>query len=521
MLPSLVLVLLALAFVSYPDCVNAATSTNHTRPHAHHPAYPPHPTRSHHYPAPLTRFSFGSCNRQDKQQPLWQAMIDAHPQLFFFIGDTVYSDRHAPGLQFIRWAAEPADIAATFTQQKQSAEYRRLREEMGVLAVWDDHDYGENDGNVHTPHKDTTQQLFLDFLDETPTDVRRARRGLYTSYTFGPRGQRVKLILLDVRYWQSTTEDDMLGVEQWAWLAEELDYSYAASPAHSDKEGTMEWDENGKRIRPDLLVFASSIQFAASNRRLGEGWRNFPQSRYRLLSLIAESGLQSSVVFISGDVHYAEYFRTDICTNTSTSVTVHPVVDVTSSGLTHSTGRQLPLPFAITQPAMRWLFNKPNDRNRHTAASQGEDVLCTDLNYGLVHIDWQQRQLTIEIVGAANQRCMLVTHTFDSLAPHTYAASEVPFPAWPARASPHPLSTSSGELAAAIERCEYELMEREKVHAHVSGLKGLVPIAGGVILAALAVMYAVIRLAVGLILTVVGIVRRQLRVSSTGGKKTQ
>ena len=107
-------------------------------------------------------------------------MIDKHPQLFFFTGDTVYADHHAPGMQFVRWAAEPAAIATTFAQQKQRAEYVKLRDEVGVLAVWDDHDYGENDGNIHTPHKDAIQQLFLDFLDELPADVRRTRRGLYT-----------------------------------------------------------------------------------------------------------------------------------------------------------------------------------------------------------------------------------------------------------------------------------------------------------------------------------------------------
>ena len=170
---------------------------------------------------------------------------------------------------------------------------------------------------------------------------------------------------------------------------------------------------------------------------------------------------------------------------------------------------------------MRWLFNKPSDRGRHTAASQGEDVLCTDLNYGLVNIDWQQRRLTIEILGHANKRCMLVTHTFDSLAPHTYGVKEVPFPSWPARASPHPLSTSSSELAAAIERCEYELMERGQTHVHVSGLKGLVPIAGGLILAALAIMYGIIRVVVVAMLWLARLVTQQWRMASSGGKKTQ
>ena len=519
MLLRLVCTCLALSVLSHLATVDGVASAS--RPHSQHSAYSSHPTLSHHYPAPLTRFSFGSCNRQDKPQPLWSAMIAAQPQVFFFLGDTVYSDHHAPGMQFIRWAAEPQAIATTFAAQKRIPEYVRLRDAMPVLAMWDDHDYGENDGNIDTPGKDEVQQLFLDFLDEPPSDVRRTRRGIYTSYTFGPRGQRVKLLLLDLRYWQSTTSDDMLGAEQWAWLADELDYSYAAEPQHSEHEGTMEWDENGKRIRPNLLIIGSSIQFAAQNRMFGEGWRNFPRSRYRLLTMIAESGLPVPTLILSGDVHYGEYFRTDICTNTSTSVTVLPVVDVTSSGLTHSSGASLPLPFAVSQPAMRWLFRKPSDRDRHTAASQGEDVLCTDLNYGLVNIDWQRQQLTVEILGRNNTRCMLVTHSFDELRPHTYGVAELPVPSWPAPGAPHPLSTSSGELAAVMARCKLELIERDQTHAHVSGLKGLVPIAGGIILLLLTIAYAIVRVAVGLLLWVIGVVRRQMRAASQGGKKTQ
>ena len=35
-----------------------------------------------------------------------------------------------------------------------------------VIGVWDDHDYGKNDGGREFEAKDTIRELFLDFLEE-------------------------------------------------------------------------------------------------------------------------------------------------------------------------------------------------------------------------------------------------------------------------------------------------------------------------------------------------------------------
>ena len=43
-------------------------------------------------PAVLTRIGFGSCIRQNKPQPIWDAVIAARPQLFLLIGDNIYGD---------------------------------------------------------------------------------------------------------------------------------------------------------------------------------------------------------------------------------------------------------------------------------------------------------------------------------------------------------------------------------------------------------------------------------------------
>ena len=44
------------------------------------------------------------------------------------------------------------------------------------------------------------QNLFLDYIDEPKNSERYNREGLYISYVFGEGNKKIKIILLDVRY---------------------------------------------------------------------------------------------------------------------------------------------------------------------------------------------------------------------------------------------------------------------------------------------------------------------------------
>lgn len=68
-----------------------------------------------------------------------------------------------------------------------------------MLAIWDDHDYGQNDGNKHYPYREESQQIFLDFMDEPKYSTRRRQEGIYASYIVGADNRTVKFILLDNR----------------------------------------------------------------------------------------------------------------------------------------------------------------------------------------------------------------------------------------------------------------------------------------------------------------------------------
>ena len=82
-------------------------------------------------------------------------------------------------------------------------EYQNIKKNVPILAVWDDHDYGINDGSGNFTLKSSTQDLFLDFFDEPAGSLRRMTPGIYEVKTFGTEGKRVQIILLDTRYFRT------------------------------------------------------------------------------------------------------------------------------------------------------------------------------------------------------------------------------------------------------------------------------------------------------------------------------
>jgi alkaline phosphatase D len=258
--------------------------------------------------APTTelRIAFGSCNRHDLPQPLWDDIARDQPQVWIWLGDNIYGD-----------SDDPAVLRAKYEAQSAQPGYRQLQTQgTQVIGTWDDHDYGRNDGDRHYPFKAQNQQLALDFLGEPANTARRRQEGMYTSYEYPAGNKKVKVILLDDRYFQDPLfrdsalvyhpnfTGDVLGEAQWAWLRQQLTDSDA-----------------------DAHIIASGIQFLPYQHRF-EKWANFPQARQRLLTLLRETRPRG-VLLISGDRHIGEVSRVPV------PGLRRPVYEITSSGLTH------------------------------------------------------------------------------------------------------------------------------------------------------------------------------------------
>ncbi len=321
----------------------------------------------------LLRIGFGSCAEASRPQPVWDAINERRFDLFVFLGDNIYGDTR-----------DMAVLRAKYAELAAQPGFARLRAETPVLAVWDDHDFGEDDAGGDYPQKEESRRIFLDFWDVPAGSPRRQRDGVYGSYVFGPPGRRVQVLLPDLRYNRTALVPlDLGGADYEAWANQrlaaglEVPGPYARNPDHRATmlgERQWQWLERQLQVPAELRLVGSSVQVLADFTGW-ESWAVFARDRERLFDLIRRSNA-SGVVFLSGDVHYAELSKQDLNVP-------YTLWDLTSSGLTEE-----------------WKVPTPN-------ANRASEVV-TDANFGFIEIDWLERQtrLTLGIADSTGRTRM-------------------------------------------------------------------------------------------------------------------
>lgn len=284
--------------------------------------------------------AFGSCNKQNLEQPLWEDIANENPNLWIWLGDNIYGDTQ-----------NMQTLAARYREQKTHPAYAKFAQNVPVIGTWDDHDYGENDGDKTYPQKVASRDLALAFLGVPKSNPVWKRQGLYQSYVYRWDSITVRVLLLDTRYFKDPIEKtrrgyvadttaDLLGAAQWQWLEAEL----------AEEE--------------DLLIVANGTQVIPEDHPY-EKWANYPKSRARLLSLLEKDDTKR-IVLLSGDRHIGEISKLQLGNKT-----IH---EVTSSGMTHS-----------------W-ENVGEEKNRHRVGN-----IVSQKNYGL--LTWQDGELLLQIKG--------------------------------------------------------------------------------------------------------------------------
>ena len=294
----------------------------------------------------LTTIAFGSCNKHNLPQPIWEFVVQNQPDLWIWLGDNIYGD------------TENMDtLKKKYNAQKSNFEYQKLVKTCPVIGIWDDHDYGTNDGDKNYPKKVESKALMLDFLDVPKKAEVRKRKGAYQSYTFGKKKEKVKIILLDGRYFRDelTKDDskkkryipnetgDVLGETQWQWLSQELSDTSIA-----------------------LNIIGCGIQMIPKDHRF-EKWANFPKARKRLFNLL-EAKQPKGVVLLSGDRHIAEISKIKL------EGLPYDLYDITSSGLTSS-----------------W-----EDIGEEYNELRVDDKMTGQKNFGIIKIDWNAHAIESE-----------------------------------------------------------------------------------------------------------------------------
>ena len=306
----------------------------------------------------ISRIAFGSCAMQTKAQSIWSVIAEQKPDLFLFIGDAVYADYDGKKV----YTPTEATLKRDWGMLASEIHFRTFRQQVPIMATWDNHDYGKHDGGTEFELKDLTKQYFLDFFGEPEDSRRRKTPGIYDAKILGPQGKRAQIILLDTRYFKGPHIKDKRSKEEKQKAG--LSGSMGKYLPNTDPEITLlgetqwHWLEQQLKQPAEIRLIVSSTQVIPDQKAMDE-WGNYPLERKRLFDLIRKTKA-NGVIVLSGNVHFTEI---------SQLKSFHyPLLDFTSSGLTHANKA----------------YAKAENRYRIAGPYDG-------LNFGLVNIEWKAR----------------------------------------------------------------------------------------------------------------------------------
>ena len=229
-----------------------------------------------------------------EHERVWHTIKSRNPIALLMLGDNVYIDdpEHELTQKFC------------YYRRYSRPEWRDLVSGRGVYAIWDDHDFGEDDsfGGPEIDEPAWKREVFNVFRqnwnnpaygggDEQP--------GVWFDFHIGD----VHFIMLDGRYYREANgrfpnnhppqseNPSMLGPVQLAWLKETLAKSEAT-----------------------FKVIASPVPWADGTSPRGnqkfDKWEGFPAERQAIFDHLAENEI-NGVVLLSGDRHRADARRID------------------------------------------------------------------------------------------------------------------------------------------------------------------------------------------------------------------
>lgn len=323
----------------------------------------PMPSKAFDLSKPLSRIVFGSCVEENGDQAIWDRLTAEKPDLALLIGDNVYGDVRSndPSLP---------ELKAAYMRLSMSAPFARLRAAAPVLTTWDDHDYGLNDAGADFAFRSESEALFDYVWAVGADDQRKEHAGVYGAWIAGPEGRRVQVILLDGRYHRSPLKPTdefgakgkerylpdsdpaktLLGADQWAWLAEQLE-----KPA-------------------DVRLLVSSIQVFADGHGF-EAWATLPAEQQKLYATLNAAKVDNLII-LSGDRHLGGLYKRP-------GLIPAPALEATASSL--------------NLPSSRWRAQSGDTYVEPDSNRVGDPVF--EVNYGLIEIDWAKRTVDVSIRG--------------------------------------------------------------------------------------------------------------------------
>jgi alkaline phosphatase D len=295
---------------------------------------------------PEFTIAIGSCNYVNEKKydrpgrsygdgfEIFEAIEKDQPDMMLWLGDNTY-------LRESDWFTNTG-INARYTHTRSVPELQGLLSTGQHYAIWDDHDYGPNDGNRTFPHKDLTLAAFQNFWANNGYGKSNTG-GITSAFQFND----MHFYLLDNRwnrtdYGFKTQEEQILGKEQIDWLIESLKYSRAP------------------------FKFVAIGGQVLNSEKVYENYANYEAERAYLLNRIADEGI-TGVFFLTGDRHHSELNRMEL-----NGIVMY---DLTTSPLTAGT-------------------HKPKDERSENLV---EGTLVYEHNYSLIKVSGPRKNRVLEI----------------------------------------------------------------------------------------------------------------------------
>lgn len=231
----------------------------------------------------MIKIAFVSCANIEfrKEQPAWDEIAKAKPDLLLLLGDNTYMSWDGTG-----WLID--DLRKNYALQFSQPGFKALMDNKQIkkLAIWDDHDFGYNDccgADLSAARHAQTRALFDQYLGLAENNN---RPHMYCTYDVGD----VRVIMLDVRTYRQDARTGgvtVLGSQQEQWLWDQL--------AHNPKPYTV--IGSGTAINEGAPLQTLS-DYPAFYERLKRELRHVPAMPGNPVGFKPRK-----VIFLSGDIH--------------------------------------------------------------------------------------------------------------------------------------------------------------------------------------------------------------------------
>lgn len=247
----------------------------------------------------LQRVALVSClhdKMESVQVQAWRQLALQKPTMILMIGDNVYADFFDG-----KWVGSA-------TEEILKVRYRETRERLEIFrsstlpmvhAIWDDHDFGKNDGGAEYPLRHKAKMLFDEYFPRDPL----LKSGFGVGSAFEIDG--VLFVFADNRYYRQP------GKTHWG-------------------KSQTKWILNRIKSHKGAVVLVQGDQFFGGYHRFESMQKANPQDLETLIQKLKRQSPHKPVLLLSGDRHISEILKVQPSTD------MNPIYEITSSPI-HAT----------------------------------------------------------------------------------------------------------------------------------------------------------------------------------------